>query len=225
MFVCSSAAAVRASRKNRSTSSRSKASVKGRTLIATSRSSWRSRARYTMPIPPRPSSSRISYSSSSPERTRSRSVTSSFRRRFDESRLLTSGGPGSTSHRLVLQPDALEPLTYQRDDEDAPHHAQRGSPSQVVGAHGDEQSRRCCRRMVRAERRLNECGHRDGHRTRPYPRNRHDARRRQGRCVRYADEKHHEPGTDEGRKVSDDDAVESRRWMSRTARDGDCRRS
>src|SRR6266567_2442036 len=60
---CSSLADVRASRWNRSTNSLSKASENGRTLMATSRSSCFSRALKTIAMPPRPSSSRISYSS------------------------------------------------------------------------------------------------------------------------------------------------------------------
>src|SRR5205823_4863557 len=77
MLGCSSLADVRASRWNRSTNSLSNARENGRTLIATSRSSCFSRALKTMAIPPRPSSSRISYSSFSCSRTRSTSVTSS----------------------------------------------------------------------------------------------------------------------------------------------------
>src|SRR6266566_4243520 len=76
MLGCSSLADVRASRWNRSTNSLSNARENGRTLIATSRSSCFSRALKTMAIPPRPSSSRISYSSFSCSRTRSSSVTS-----------------------------------------------------------------------------------------------------------------------------------------------------
>src|ERR671923_103384 len=73
---CSSLADVRASRWNRSTNSLSNASENGRTLMATSRSSCFSRALKTIAMPPRPSSSRISYSSLSCSRTRSTSVTS-----------------------------------------------------------------------------------------------------------------------------------------------------
>src|SRR5256885_2233519 len=76
MLGCSSLADVRASRWNRSTNSLSNARENGRTLIATSRSSCFSRALKTMAMPPRPSSSRISYSSFSCSRTRSSSVTS-----------------------------------------------------------------------------------------------------------------------------------------------------
>src|SRR5207245_3724329 len=75
-FGCSSLAEVRASRWKRSTNSLSKERENGRTLIATSRSSWRSRALKTIAIPPRPNSSRISYSSLSCSRTSSRSVIS-----------------------------------------------------------------------------------------------------------------------------------------------------
>src|SRR6185437_11827205 len=63
MLGCSSCAAVRASRWKRSTNSASNARVKGSTLSATSRSRCRSLARNTTAIPPRPSSSRTSYSS------------------------------------------------------------------------------------------------------------------------------------------------------------------
>src|SRR5207244_2494726 len=73
---CSSLADVRASRWNRSTNSLSKASENGRTLMATSRSSCFSRALKTIAMPPRPSSSRISYSSFSCSRTSSSSVSS-----------------------------------------------------------------------------------------------------------------------------------------------------
>src|SRR5207248_11487318 len=73
---CSGLADVRASRWNRSTNSLSKASENGRTLIATSRSSCFSRALKTIAMPPRPSSSRISYSSFSCSRTSSSSVSS-----------------------------------------------------------------------------------------------------------------------------------------------------
>src|SRR5439155_94404 len=73
---CSSLADVRASRWNRSTNSLSNARENGRTLIATSRSSCFSRALKTMAIPPRPSSSRISYSSCNCSRTRSSAVAS-----------------------------------------------------------------------------------------------------------------------------------------------------
>src|SRR5438132_4413478 len=73
---CSSLADVRASRWNRSTNSLSKASENGRTLMATSRSSCFSRALKTIAMPPRPSSSRISYSSFSCSRTSSGSVSS-----------------------------------------------------------------------------------------------------------------------------------------------------
>src|SRR4029077_12807197 len=73
---CSSLADVRASRWNRSTNSLSNAREKGSTLMATSRSSCFSRALKTIAMPPRPSSSRISYSSLSWSRTMSRSVIS-----------------------------------------------------------------------------------------------------------------------------------------------------
>src|SRR2546422_109988 len=76
MFGCSSLAEVRASRWKRSTNSLSKASENGRTLMATSRSSWRSRALKTIAMPPRPSSSTMSCSSFSSWRTRSTSETS-----------------------------------------------------------------------------------------------------------------------------------------------------
>src|SRR2546429_4315296 len=73
---CSSLAEVRASRWKRSTNSLSNASEKGSTLMATSRSSCFSRALNTIAMPPRPSSSRISYSSFSWSRTISSSVIS-----------------------------------------------------------------------------------------------------------------------------------------------------
>src|SRR5947207_909283 len=73
---CSSLADVRASRWKRSTNSLSNASEKGSTLMATSRSSCFSRALNTIAMPPRPSSSRISYSSFSWSRTISSSVIS-----------------------------------------------------------------------------------------------------------------------------------------------------
>src|ERR1051325_1920503 len=73
---CSSLADVRASRWNRSTNSLSNAREKGSTLMATSRSSCFSRALKTIAMPPRPSSSRIWYSSLSWWRTMSRSVIS-----------------------------------------------------------------------------------------------------------------------------------------------------
>src|SRR2546430_558163 len=73
---CSSLADVRASRWNRSTNSLSNAREKGSTLMATSRSSCFSRALKTIAMPPRPSSSRISYSSFSWSRTMSISVIS-----------------------------------------------------------------------------------------------------------------------------------------------------
>src|SRR2546426_2311796 len=76
MFGCSSLADVRASRWKRSTNSLSKARENGRTLIATSRSSWCSRALKTIAMPPRPSSSTMLYSSFSSWRTSSTSETS-----------------------------------------------------------------------------------------------------------------------------------------------------
>src|SRR5256885_34370 len=76
MFGCSSLAERSAARWKRSTNSLTKERENGRTLIATSRASWRSRALKTMAIPPRPNSSTISYSSLSCSRTSSRSVTS-----------------------------------------------------------------------------------------------------------------------------------------------------
>src|SRR6266498_5178240 len=69
MLGCSSCAAVRASRWKRSTNSASNARVNGSTLTATSRSRWRSLARNTSAIPPRPSSSNTSYSVLSASRT------------------------------------------------------------------------------------------------------------------------------------------------------------
>src|SRR5215510_4572459 len=54
MFGCDIAPAVRVSRRNRSRSAGSPASCGGSVLMATSRSRRRSRARKTMPIPPRP---------------------------------------------------------------------------------------------------------------------------------------------------------------------------
>src|SRR2546427_10339185 len=56
-----SAATARASRSNRASASGSEATCPGSTLIATSRPSRVSRARYTSPIPPAPSGARISY--------------------------------------------------------------------------------------------------------------------------------------------------------------------
>src|ERR1041385_3464849 len=76
MFGCSSFAEVRASRWKRSTNSLSNARENGSTLMATSRSSSFSFALKTIAMPPRPSSSRISYSASSSLRTMSISVTS-----------------------------------------------------------------------------------------------------------------------------------------------------
>src|SRR2546421_8006749 len=76
MLGCSSLAEVRASRWKRSTNSLSNAREKGSTLMATSRSSCFSRALKTIAMPPRPSSSRISYSSFSWSRTMSISVIS-----------------------------------------------------------------------------------------------------------------------------------------------------
>src|SRR2546430_4661005 len=73
---CSSLADVRASRWKRSTNSLSNARENGSTLMATSRSSCFSRALKTIAMPPRPSSSRISYSSFSWSRTMSISVIS-----------------------------------------------------------------------------------------------------------------------------------------------------
>ena len=63
---CVSCEIARASRSNRSRNCGSAASVSGRTLIATVRSSRVSRALYTSPMPPAPSSDRISYA---PRRT------------------------------------------------------------------------------------------------------------------------------------------------------------
>src|SRR5256885_16027632 len=73
---CSSLADVRASRWNRSTNSLSNAREKGSTLMATSRSSCFSRTLNTIAMPPRPSSSKISYSSFSWSRTMSSSLIS-----------------------------------------------------------------------------------------------------------------------------------------------------
>ncbi len=56
-----SAASVCASRVKRTSRSASSAKTSGRTLIATSRLSFVSRARYTSPIPPAPMAPRISY--------------------------------------------------------------------------------------------------------------------------------------------------------------------
>src|SRR5229473_8345530 len=77
---CSSFAEVRASRWKRSTNSLSNARENGNTLMATSRSSCFSRALKTIAMPPRPSSSMISYSSLSWSRTRSNSVVSGWSR-------------------------------------------------------------------------------------------------------------------------------------------------
>src|SRR6266550_4434793 len=76
MLGCSSRAEVRASRWKRSTNSLSNARENGSTLIATSRSSCFSFALNTIAMPPRPSSSRISYSSLSSCRTMSISAMS-----------------------------------------------------------------------------------------------------------------------------------------------------
>src|SRR5256886_13061244 len=73
---CSSLAEVRASRWKRSTNSLSKARENGRTLVGTSRAGCFPRALKTSAIPPRRSSSRISYSSFSCSRTSSSSVSS-----------------------------------------------------------------------------------------------------------------------------------------------------
>src|SRR5688572_21383949 len=61
MLGCESRAAVRASRRKRSRTRSSSARWSGRDLIATRRSSFRSRARKTTPIPPRPSSRSSTY--------------------------------------------------------------------------------------------------------------------------------------------------------------------
>jgi hypothetical protein len=55
-----SAAAARASRSKRARACASRATSSGKTLIATSRPSFESRARYTSPIPPAPIGERIS---------------------------------------------------------------------------------------------------------------------------------------------------------------------
>ena len=55
------AARILASRSKRTRRSVSLVKMSGRSLMATSRSSWRSRARYTSPIPPLPSRSTIVY--------------------------------------------------------------------------------------------------------------------------------------------------------------------
>src|SRR5215469_14799448 len=61
MFGWFNAARTLASRSNRASRSGSWARAEGSTLIATSRSSLVSRARYTSPIPPAPIGARISY--------------------------------------------------------------------------------------------------------------------------------------------------------------------
>src|SRR6266540_4346255 len=61
MLGCESAATAFASRSNRASVSGSAATDSGRTLIATSRSSFLYRARYTSPIAPAPSGDTISY--------------------------------------------------------------------------------------------------------------------------------------------------------------------
>src|SRR5688572_15660384 len=61
MFGWFSAAAARASCSNRASRSGSAADAVGRTLIATSRPSRESRARYTSPMPPAPSTESTSY--------------------------------------------------------------------------------------------------------------------------------------------------------------------
>src|SRR5262245_52456459 len=81
MFGWDSAATARASRWNRDRDSGSFASRSARTLIATSRSSRVSRARYTSPIPPAPSGPRISYG---PRRELAESVISGSRRQVDQ---------------------------------------------------------------------------------------------------------------------------------------------
>ena len=60
MFGWLSDASERASRSKRASRSASPATASGRTLIATSRPSFGSLARYTSPIPPAPSGARIS---------------------------------------------------------------------------------------------------------------------------------------------------------------------
>ena len=60
MFGCESAATAFASRSKRASMSGFAATVSGRTLTATSRSSFESFARYTSPIPPAPIGARIS---------------------------------------------------------------------------------------------------------------------------------------------------------------------
>src|SRR5260370_2851640 len=80
MAGCSSFAEGRASRWKRSTNSVWKARENGNALMAASRWSCFSRALKTIAMPPRPSSSMISYSSLSWSRTRSNSVVSGWSR-------------------------------------------------------------------------------------------------------------------------------------------------
>src|SRR6185369_3144814 len=61
MFGWLSAATALASRSKRASASGCAANSSGRTLTATSRSSFESRARYTSPMPPAPSGEKISY--------------------------------------------------------------------------------------------------------------------------------------------------------------------
>src|SRR5271163_5082289 len=61
MFGWFSEARTLASRSKRASRSGSRASASGKTLIATARSSFTSRARYTSPMPPAPSGAWISY--------------------------------------------------------------------------------------------------------------------------------------------------------------------
>ena len=74
MFGCENDAAVRVSCRNRARSPASPATVGGNTLSATSRSRPSSRARYTAPMPPRPSSRSTRYRSPNRARSVSRSA-------------------------------------------------------------------------------------------------------------------------------------------------------
>src|SRR5262245_66596078 len=96
-----SAASVRASRWNRAVRSASRANTSGRILIATSRPSRLSRARYTSPIPPAPREAVISYE---PNRVPAGRV----RRRdyMDESGLVPS--PSPETPELGLRDDESE---------------------------------------------------------------------------------------------------------------------
>src|SRR5256885_10057053 len=136
---CSSLAEVRASRWKRSTNSLSKARENGRTLMATSRSSCFSRALKTIAMPPRPSSSRMSYSSCSCSRTKSISVTSGWwSRTAPTGVVVVRSSPQERQNLLVSSFWVPQREQYINSPRDAETYGRVGAGVNRLARHDDE---------------------------------------------------------------------------------------